>query len=72
LAAAHNHYPRRVKIQTPHLSILLASVLALSVSLPVAAAENVAGINKGFQRLSETSANIPDKPGHTIKQITIL
>jgi hypothetical protein len=57
-------------MQTPYFSIVFASVLALT--FPVAAAEKVAGINKDFQTLSETSANIPDKPGHTFKQVTMV
>jgi hypothetical protein len=59
-------------MQTPYIGIALASVLTLVVSFPVAAAEKVAGINKDFQTLSETSANIPDKPGHTFKQVTLV
>jgi hypothetical protein len=57
-------------MQRPNASIVFASVLILSSSLPVVAAEKVTGVNKDFQRLSETTANVPDKPGHTLKQIT--
>jgi hypothetical protein len=57
-------------MQGPSVSTVFAGVLILSISLPVAAAEKVTGINKEFQRLSETTANVPDKPGHTFKQIT--
>ena len=59
-------------MQRPNASIVLANVLILSSSLPVVAAEKVTGVNKDFQRLSETTANVPDKPGHTFKQITIV
>ena len=58
-------------MQRPNASIVFASVLILSSSLPVVA-EKVTGVNKGFQRLSETTANVPDKPGHTFKQITLV
>jgi hypothetical protein len=59
-------------MQTPIVSTVFAAVLALSVSAPAAAAEKVVGVNKDFQRLSETSVNIPDKPGHTLKLITLV
>jgi hypothetical protein len=59
-------------MQTPYIGIVFASVLALAVSFPAAAAQKVAGINKDYQRLSETTANVPDKPGHTLKQVTIV
>ena len=59
-------------MQTPSASLVVAGFLALSVSLPAAAAEKVTGINKDFQRLSETTANAPEKPGHTFKQITLV
>jgi hypothetical protein len=57
-------------MQTARVSSVFASVLALSISFPVAAAEKVTGINKDFQRLSETSVTVPDKPDHTFKQVT--
>jgi hypothetical protein len=56
----------------PKASLVFAGFLALSASLPAAAAEKVIGVNKDFQRLSETSVNIPDKPGHTFKQVTLV
>ncbi len=59
-------------MQTPNASLVFAGFLALSVSLPAAAAEKVIGVNKDFQRLSETSVNIPDKPGHTFKQVVLV
>jgi hypothetical protein len=59
-------------MQTRHVSIVLASVLAIGVSLPVAAAEKVAGINKDYQRISENSANVPGQPGHTLKQVSLV
>jgi len=59
-------------MQTRHVSIVLASVLAISVSLPVAAAEKVTGVNKDFQAISKTSANIPGQPGHTFDQNAIV
>ena len=64
-------------MQTRHVSIgvasiVFATVLTLSLSFPVAAAEKVAGINKDFQSLSETSANVPGQPGHTLKQIALV
>src|SRR5262245_28849159 len=57
-------------MQTRHISIVLATVLALSICVPVAAAEKVAGVNKDFQRLSETT--VPGQPAHTLKQIALL
>src|SRR6516162_9494235 len=57
-------------MQTPNASFIFAGVLALSVSLPAAAAEKVIGVNKDFQRLSETTVNVSDKPDHTFKQNT--
>ena len=57
-------------MQTPNVSLIFAGVLALSVSLPAAAAEKVVGVNNDFQRLSETTVNVPDKPDHTFKQNT--
>jgi len=59
-------------MQRPNASIVFASVLILSSSLPVLAAEKVTGVNKDFQRLSETTANVPDRPGHTFKQVTVV
>src|SRR5262245_44737488 len=64
-------------MQTRHVSIgvasiVFATVLTLSLSFPVAAAEKVAGINKDFQSLSQTSANVPGQPGHTLKQIALV
>ena len=59
-------------MQTRHVSIVLANVLAISVSLPVAAAEKVTGVNKDFQAISKTSANIPGQPGHTFEQNAIV
>lgn len=59
-------------MQRPNASIVFASVLILSSSLPVVAAEKITGVNKDFQRLSETSVNIPDKPGHTFKQVVLV
>jgi hypothetical protein len=50
-------------------AILLASCFIFS-SLPVYAAEKVSGVNKDLQVLSEVNTMIPDKPGHTFKQIT--
>src|SRR3954453_6496039 len=59
-------------MQRPAVTMMFASVLMLLSSLPVAAAEKVTGVNKDFQRLSETSVNIPDKPGHTFKQVVLV
>ena len=47
---------------------LLASSIVL-LGLPVNAAEKVTGVNKDPQRLSELTATIPDKPGHTFMQL---
>jgi hypothetical protein len=47
-------------------------LLALSGCLPAAAVEKVVGVNKDFNGLSETTANVPDKPGHTFKQNTLV
>ena len=59
-------------MRKPNAIIVFASLLILSSSFPVFAAEKISGVNKEFQRLSETSVNIPDKPGHTFKQVTIV
>lgn len=59
-------------MQRHNASIVFATVLILSSSLPVVAAEKITGVNKDFQRLSETSVNIPDKPGHTFKQVVLV
>lgn len=53
-------------------SLIFAGFLSLSVSLPAAAAEKVIGVSKDYQRLSETSVNVPDKPGHTFKQVVLV
>jgi hypothetical protein len=49
--------------------ILFASCIILC-GLPVNAAEKTSGVNKDLQVLSEVNSVIPDKPGHTFKQIT--
>ncbi len=51
-------------------AILLASCIVF-LGLPANAAEKVTGVNKDLQTLSEVSATIPDKPGHTFKQLTV-
>jgi hypothetical protein len=53
-----------------NMGIALASALGLSLSLPAVAGEKVTGVNKDFVVLSETSAAIPDKPGHAFKQVS--
>ena len=50
-------------------AILLASCI-IFIGLPVNAAEKVSGVNKDLQVLSELNSAIPDKPGHTFKQVT--
>jgi hypothetical protein len=50
-------------------AILLVSCIVL-FGLPVNAAEKVSGVNKDLQVLSEVNSVIPDKPGHTFKQVT--
>jgi hypothetical protein len=50
-------------------AILLASCVIFS-SLPASAADKVNGLNKDVQVLSEVNSVIPDKPGHSFKQIT--
>ena len=59
-------------MQAPKAILVFGGFLALSMSLPADAAEKVVGINKDFKRLSETSVNIPDKPGHTFKQVVLV
>jgi hypothetical protein len=49
--------------------ILLAGCV-IFLSLPVNAADKVSGVNKDLQVLSEVNSVIPDKPGHSFKQIT--
>src|SRR3954452_18241943 len=56
----------------PNATIVFASVLMLSSSLPVVATERIVGVNKDFQRLSETTVNIPDKAGHVFKQVLLV
>jgi hypothetical protein len=50
-------------------AILFAGCVIFS-SLPANAADKVNGLNKDIQVLSEVTSVIPDKPGHTFKQIT--
>ena len=52
-----------------HTAILLFAGL-LACSAPANAAEKVSGVNKNLQVLSDVTSTIPDKPGHTLKQIT--
>jgi hypothetical protein len=59
-------------MQTRHVSIVLASVLAIGVSLPAAAADKVTGVHKEFQRVSEAVANVPGQPGRTLRQVSIV
>src|SRR4051794_4421953 len=59
-------------MKRPNASIVFGIFLILSSALPAAAAEKITGVNKEFQRLSETSVNIPDKPGHTFKQVVLV
>jgi hypothetical protein len=55
------------------LCLILALITAtFSLSLPAVAADKISGVNKDFQRLSETSVTVPDKPGHTFKQNTVI
>jgi hypothetical protein len=51
-------------------TVLLAGCIAL-VGLPVNAAEKVSGVNSDLQVVSEVNAAIPDKPGHTFKQLAV-
>ena len=53
------------------LSIASFGVLALLLSLPANATEKVTGRDFDFQTLSELTAAIPDKPGHSLKQVTL-
>jgi hypothetical protein len=52
------------------LAIIFAGTTALLLSLPAVAAEKITGVHKGFQILSELTAVVPDKPGHSVKQVT--
>ena len=52
------------------LGIASFGVLALLLSLPASAGEKVTGRDFDFQTLSELTAAIPDKPGHSLKQVT--
>ena len=55
------------------LAAIISAILGSAIyPMTVAAAEKVAGINKDFQWLSETSANVPGQPGHTLKQIALV
>jgi len=52
------------------LGIVSFGVLTLFLSLPANAGEKVAGHFFDFQDLSEMTSAVPDKPGHSLKQIT--
>ena len=54
------------------LGIASFGALALLLSLPANAGEKVTGRDFDFQTLSESSTAIPDKLGHSLKQITYL
>jgi len=57
-------------MKTQRLAIIFAGTTALLASLPAVAAEKVTGVDKDFQLLSQTSAFVPDKPGHSVQQRT--
>jgi hypothetical protein len=57
-------------MKTQRLAIIIAGTTALLASLPAAAAEKVTGVDKDFQLLSESTAVVHDKPGHTVQQRT--
>ena len=54
------------------LGIAPLGVLALLLSLPANAGEKVTGRDFDFQTLSELTAAIPDKPGHSLKQVSLV
>jgi len=53
-------------------SIAPFAVLALLLSLPANAGEKVTGRDFDFQTLSELTAAIPDKPGRSLKQLSLI
>ena len=53
-----------------HLGIVFFSVLSLLPSVSAQAGEKVTGRDFDIQTLSESTAAIPDKPGHSLKQVT--
>jgi hypothetical protein len=59
-----------MEMKTGNLVTIVASVLAFSISLPAGGAEKVTGVNKDLQVLSEVDAVVPDKPNHSVKQLT--
>jgi hypothetical protein len=54
------------------LGIASFGVLALLLSLPANAGDKVTGHDFDFQTLSELTAAVPDKPGHSLKQVTLV
>jgi hypothetical protein len=58
------------KMKTQRLAVIFAGTTALLASLPAVAAEKVTGVDKDFLLLSESTAVVPDKPGHNIQQRT--
>jgi hypothetical protein len=59
-------------MQKAQLGIVSLGALGLFLSLPAQAGEKVSGHNFDLQPLSEMTAAIPDKPGHSLKQITVV
>ena len=55
-----------------HLGILFFGVLSLLPSLSAQAGEKVTGHNFDIQPLSEMTAAIPDKPGRSLKQVSLV
>ena len=52
--------------------IVSASLLSVALSLPANAGEKITGHNSNIQLLSEVTATIPDRPGHILRQRTII
>ncbi|MGD0145220.1 MAG: hypothetical protein ABSC92_18880 [Rhizomicrobium sp.] len=57
-------------MKTQRLAIILAGTAVLLASLPALAADKVTGVDKDFLLLSESTALVPDKPGHSVQQRT--
>ena len=58
------------KMESHMTTIVSAGVLSVASWLPANAGEKITGRNSDYQLLSESTATIPDKPGHILRQRT--
>ena len=60
------------KMESHMTMIVSAGVLSVALSLPANAGEKITGRTSDYQLLSELTATIPDKPGHILRQRTVI